>query len=155
RSTPSIRASSSGGLGRATAASRQPSRVSTGGIAMRTATLLSALLGLNLIAGPARARGIFQYEADRATHSGGPGAPGSVQGFLQETVTGSSTSLLASEGGLFSGAFYATRTGSPLNPATITGVSQNPAFVGDLTSAAAPTQARLAEDALFNSSGVT
>jgi hypothetical protein len=34
-------------------------------------------------------------------------------------------------------------------------VSQSPAFVGDLSSAFAATQARLAEDALFNSSGVT
>jgi hypothetical protein len=123
---------------------------------MRRTSLFGACLVLALLAaGPARAGLIYQYVTDQSAYGGFPGQVVNVNVFLQETVTAPSTSLLASEGGLFSGGFYVVEQGNPTNPATIIGLKQNPAFVGDLSSAFNARQARLLEDALFNTSGVT
>jgi hypothetical protein len=121
---------------------------------MRRVSFLGVGLVLTLlVAGPARAGVIYQYVSDKPVYSGFPGQVVNVNIFLQETVTGSSTSLLASEGGLFSGGFYVVENG---NSATITGLNPNPAFAGGfLSSNFTATQARLSEtESIFALTGV-
>jgi hypothetical protein len=113
---------------------------------MRRVNILGVCLVLTLlVAGPARAGVIYQYVSDQPVYSGFPGQVVNVNIFLQETVTGTSTSLLASEGGLFSGGFYVVEHG---NSATITGLTPNPAFTsngGFFSPNFTATQARLTE----------
>jgi hypothetical protein len=89
---------------------------------MRHATLI--LLAL-CWAAPARADVIYQYVTD-APASAPPGQQFTVNLYLQETLTGTSTSLIAAEKGLWGEGVYVTATGSvPNNGTTISGIVGN------------------------------
>jgi hypothetical protein len=92
---------------------------------MRNAALA---LALSLLA-PAvtRASITYQYVTDQTSYSAAAGNLVSVSIFLQETVTGSSQSLLTQTPGLFSYAYYVTQTGGP---------SAGQSTIGSYTSAA-------------------
>jgi hypothetical protein len=123
---------------------------------MRRFTLLGVCLALALLASPARAGVMYQYVTDHSTYSGLPGSTVNVNVFLQEIVTPPSSSLLASEAGLYSAGFYAVDFGSPVNHSVITGVNPNPAFMGGfVNSNFNATQARLTEAGFTNTQGVT
>jgi hypothetical protein len=92
--------------------------------------MFGACLALALLAGTTRASISYEYVTDQSTYTGNVGDTVTVSVLLQESVSGSSSSLLKSEAGLFSGGFYAFQSSSPSNPSTITGVSQNKLFDG-------------------------
>lgn len=119
---------------------------------MKKPGMLCLCVGLALTSA-ARAQITYQYVTDQTSYT--PNASGNVTVslFLQETVTGTSTSLLASVGGLFSGGIYVTKTGVN-GTATISTINKNTAFGGNLSSQAAATQARLLEDVGTSPTGV-
>jgi hypothetical protein len=125
---------------------------------MRKSSVFGACLALALLSGSARASVSYTYEyvTDQSTYSGAVGSTVTVSVLLQETAaTGVNSSLINSENGMFSGAFYAVQSNSPSNPATITGVNKNSAFDGFLNSQFNATQARLAEtENIQDTSGV-
>jgi hypothetical protein len=129
---------------------------------MRWTSVCGACLALALLSGAARASISYTYEyvTDQSTYSGAAGSTVTVSVLLQETAaSGVNSSLINSESGMFSGAFYAVQSNSPSNPSTITGVSPNTAFTangGLLNSQFNATQARLAEtEPISASSGVS
>ncbi|MDQ3438725.1 MAG: hypothetical protein M3478_00060 [Planctomycetota bacterium] len=114
----------------------------------RAVVTAAALLLTSLIA-PAMAPAavIYTYRTDQSGYSAGPGGTVTVNLFLRETVDGGSTSLLATQNGLFSAGVAAARTASPSDPAFLTGATRNPAFndVGSSQMSVAPTLTRFTE----------
>jgi MYXO-CTERM domain-containing protein len=112
-------------------------------------SLLGACLGLALLAGPARATITYEYVTDQASYTGNVGDTVKAKVYLQETISGSSSSLINAENGMYSGGFYVF---SPTNSsATITAVTTNSAtdssgFNGLSNTKFNATQARLTED---------
>jgi hypothetical protein len=90
---------------------------------MRKPQLLTILALATICALPVRADITYQYITDQSTYNAATaGQSVTVQLLLQETLTGGSTSLLASENGLFGAGVYVTRSGSvPASPTTIAG----------------------------------
>jgi len=68
----------------------------------------------------------FDFVAGQPSYSVAPGGTTPVPIYLRETLTGSSSSLLALEDGLFSAVAQASQTGTPPStPATITGADRD------------------------------
>jgi hypothetical protein len=93
---------------------------------MRTKALILLTLCWAGLASTARADITYQYVTDTTAYAVNPGATVNVNVYLQETVTGTSSSLIAAETGLFSAGFYLTQSGQvPTNPTIITAMTPN------------------------------
>jgi hypothetical protein len=118
----------------------------------RTALILVALCWVSL-AGSARASIIYQYVTDQTNYVVQANQTLTVNLYLQETVTGGSSSLLASEGGLFGAGLYVGESGftpSQSRATTITGIlpnnlSEPNGFTGLGSSGFTPSTAFLSE----------
>jgi hypothetical protein len=86
-------------------------------------TLISLTL---LLTAPCAAAAVtFSYSFDQSSYAVAPGAAVLVPVYLTETTTDGSTSLLASEGGLFGAGVSLSRDSAPSHPALITLVDDN------------------------------
>lgn len=95
---------------------------------MRMRMFALTLFALAGLVGPARASITYQYVADASSYT--LSAPGTqvVNLYLQETVTGSSTSLVAANQGLYGAGLSVALTGG--SGSTITGTTANTAVFG-------------------------
>ena len=85
--------------------------------------LLLAIVAIAVMGVPAvRADITYQYITDQSSYSASAGQSVTVQLLLQETLSGGSSSLLVSEGGLFGAGVFVTQSGTvPSNPTLIAG----------------------------------
>ena len=66
----------------------------------------------------------YSYVSDQATYNASVGGTVNVNVYLKETLTGASSSLITSEGGLFNGGFSVARSGTvPASPAALTSIA--------------------------------
>lgn len=70
------------------------------------------LAGIAALAGPARAATVYNYVTDSANYSAPAGASVPVKIYLQETLTGASTSLMVGDRGLFNAGAVVTYAAS-------------------------------------------
>jgi hypothetical protein len=94
---------------------------------------LCVLVAIAGLAAPARAAILFSYFTDQSNYSANPGQAVPVSVSLRETVTGSDTSLLVSDGGLAGAGVKLVQTNSPVSPsviASLAGIQGDPAFDG-------------------------
>ena len=67
---------------------------------------------------------IYSYVTSTPTYTVAPGGSVTVPIYLQEMLSGGSSSLISADGGLFSGGFSVTRAGTlPASPATLTTIA--------------------------------
>jgi hypothetical protein len=112
---------------------------------------LTIALWALLTCGTARADFMYQFAFDQANYNVAPGGTVDVQVFLQETVSGGSTSRLSSDGLISAGVKVRFDESAPSDPAKILAtadMSFNPAFnstVLDLRTLSAGTSGQLTE----------
>jgi hypothetical protein len=108
-------------------------RVNGGSGAMRAVLTAIALGVAGILVQAARADVIYSFEVEQAGYSLTSGQSIQVPVYLTETVTEPSTSLLASEGGLWSAGVLLQRTDSSLgSPVLLTAAVANEADFDDL-----------------------
>jgi hypothetical protein len=96
---------------------------------MRIKSLLLLTLCWVGLAMPARAAIVYEYVTDQQNYTVNPGQTATVKIFLQETISGNSTSLIAAENGLYGSGFFINQVGvSPTGAKSslITAVAGNP-----------------------------
>jgi len=95
---------------------------------MRRVRTLAGVLGvclIGMVATSTRAAVTFDFISDQSNYTVLPNGTATVQVFLRETLSGTSTSLVLAEDGLFSAEALLTRTTSPSAPFSITAASRN------------------------------
>jgi len=96
--------------------------------------MLRALIALGfigLLADMTHASVIYSYMTDTPHVDVAPGSPVVISLFLEEKVSGGSTSLIAAEDGLFGAAVRISRSGAvPSSPTLVTGIAGAPAYAG-------------------------
>jgi len=92
---------------------------------------VAAVAGLGLAFGGNQASGsiVYQYVAQQGQYSGNPGQVIPVNVYLQESLTGSSQSFIASDGGLSGFGVLATEV-SAGGTSALTGIADSPSFGG-------------------------
>jgi len=95
--------------------------------------ILTAILACVSLAGPAMADVVYSFEVEQAAYSLSPGQSIQIPVYLTETVTEPDSSLLASEGGLWSAGVLVQRSDSSVGaPVLLTGAAANEAAFDDL-----------------------
>jgi hypothetical protein len=94
---------------------------------MRWLSLVPVVLVWALGAAQARASVTYQYVTDQTSYTASTGTQVTVDVFLQEVLTGTSTSIITAEGGLFGAGFLVSQSaGQTGNLSTITTTSMKP-----------------------------
>src|SRR5262245_60491113 len=89
-----------------------------------------AMLALACATSAARASIVYQYVADNTSFSLSQGATASTNVYLQETISGSDSSFLSSQGGLFGAGFSFKRTAGDTTVAIGGNTSGSNSFAG-------------------------
>lgn len=107
-----------------------------GNTKMRKGLLAAAVLGGTLFFySDVKASVVYSYVTDQPSYTAAPGGTVTVQIFLKETVTGTDTSIITADGGMFTAGFSVNQspTNLPANPAGIFSIAGNAAFDGGFT----------------------
>jgi hypothetical protein len=92
----------------------------------RLCLLMSLVVLGGLFAGRARASISYQYVTDATNYNAVAGTNVTANVYLEETVTGSDTSFIAAQNGLFNAGFGTQRTGTvPTGASTISNITPN------------------------------
>jgi hypothetical protein len=95
---------------------------------MRIKSLLLLTLCWVGLAQPARAAIVYEFVTDQQNYTVNPGQTATVNIFLQETISGTSTSMIASLNGLYGAGFFVNQAGSSptgAKPSPITAIAGN------------------------------